>query len=490
MSVDDSATRSPLKPQTSSNGLRGSLGTWSLIMTVIAYNGPIIVLAGVIPLVVSSGNGLAAPSTFLTLGILVGVFAVGLNAMASRMTHAGAFYTYITAGLGRAPGLAAGSAAIIAYLTIGSSCMALFGISFHDLLANVFGVQGGPPWQFWAIAGWLVIAALSMFNIELSAKVIGALSLSEIALALIWNGRVLSNGGPEGRIVNIFSDYFSGSLAFALVLSIVCVTGFESLQVFRSETKDPSRTVPRATYACVALLTALCTVSTYSYIVGEGASNAVAAGAEDPTGTFLASVAHYVSGSAGHIANCLLTTSTFAAALAIQTILSRYLFSLGRDGVLPRKLGEPNAKHGSPMYAAIAASTATLAILLLPAFGIIDPSNAFATLLALGTYCLVLLYFGTSIAVAVFFARRPQIREAKWNTTIAPVLSSVGMAGILYLSTTHMSDVLGQSQTVATFCLVFVYGALGVSAMAAMWFRRNRPETYQKIGNQSEVVDE
>ena len=85
-------------------GLRGNLGTWSLIFTVVAYNGPIIILAGVVPLVVSSGNGLGGPATFLSLGLLVGVLAVGVNAMASRMTHAGAFYTYITAGIGRSPG--------------------------------------------------------------------------------------------------------------------------------------------------------------------------------------------------------------------------------------------------------------------------------------------------------------------------------------------------------------------------------------------------
>ena len=61
---------------------------------------------------------------------------------------------------------------------MGSACLALFGIGFRDLLTNVFGVQDGMPWQFWAIAAWLVITALSMFNIELSAKVIGTLSLA------------------------------------------------------------------------------------------------------------------------------------------------------------------------------------------------------------------------------------------------------------------------------------------------------------------------
>jgi amino acid transporter len=469
-------------------GLRGHLGIWSLIFTVVAYNGPIIILAGVVPLVVSSGNGLGAPATFFSLGLLVAVLAVGVNAMASRMTHAGAFYTYITAGLGRAPGLAAGAAAIIAYVTMGSACLALFGIGFHDLLQNVFGVEGGPPWQLWAVIAWLVIGVLSMFNIELSAKIIGTLSFAEIVVALVWNARVYINGGPEGRVVNVVGNFFSGSLGTALVMSIICVAGFEALQVFRSETKDPSRTVPRATYACVAIFAVLYTVSTYAYIIAIGPSKAVEAGAADPTGTFLGTVAQYVATPVAHIANCLLTTSTFAAVLAMQTILSRYIFSLGRDGVLPRKLGRANAKHGSPMFAAAVGAAAMLIVLAVPAAGLVNADHAFPTLLGISAYCLVLLYFGTSIAIFAFFAKRRDIPESKLKTVVAPLVAAIGVGWILYLSTNQMASVIGQSQTAATVTLIVIYTLLVAAAALALWFKRFRPATYETIGNQSETL--
>ena len=489
MAVDRLASPTATSVGSGGDGLRGNLGTWSLIFTVIAYNGPVIILAGVVPVVVSYGNGVAAPATFLSLGVLVAMFAVGINAMASRMTHAGAFYTYITAGLGRPPGLAAGCAAIIAYVGIGSACMALFGMGFRDLLTNVFGVQGGPPWQVWAFIAFFAIAILSMFNIELSAKVVGVLSASEVILALVWNAGIYADGGPEGRVVHgVVSDYFSGSLAMALVLSIICVAGFESLQVFRSETKDPSRTVPRATYACVAIFTVMYTVSTYAYIVAVGPSKAVEAGATDSTGAFLQTVAQYVATPVAHIANCLLTTSTFAAALATQTIVSRYLFALGRDGVVPRKLGQANAKHGSPMHAAVVAAGFMLIFLAVPAVGIINASTAFTTLLGIGAYSLVLLYFGTSVAIVMFFAKRRDIAGNKLKTFVAPAMSTIGMALILYLSTVHFADVIVQSQTVATVTLIAVYGLLLAAAVLALWFRRNRPATYETIGNQSETL--
>ena len=274
----------------------------------------------------------------------------------------------------------------------------------------------------------------------------------------------------------------------ALVLSIICVAGFESLQVFRSETKDPSRTVPRATYACVAIFTVMYTVSTYAYIVAVGPSKAVEAGATDSTGAFLQTVAQYVATPVAHIANCLLTTSTFAAALATQTIVSRYLFALGRDGVVPRKLGQANAKHGSPMYAAVVAASIMLIFLAVPAFGIINASTAFTTLLGIGAYSLVLLYFGTSVAIVMFFAKRRDIAENKLKTFVAPGISAIGMALILYLSTVHFADVIVQSQTVATVTLIAVYGLLIAAAVLALWFRRKRPATYETIGNQSETL--
>ena len=212
-------------------------------------------------------------------------------------------------------------------------------------------------------------------------------------------------------------------------------------------------------------------------------------GATDPTGTFLATVAQYVAAPAAHIANCLLTTSTFAAVLAMQTILSRYVFSLGRDGVLPRKLGQANVKHGSPMNAAMAGAGAMLAVLAMPALEVMNPDHAFATLLGISAYCLVLLYFGTSIAIFMFFAKRRDISESKLKTVVAPIVSAVGIGLILYLSTVQMAAVIGQSQAVATVTLIVIYALLISAGALALWFRRHRPEIYETIGNQSETLN-
>ena len=491
MTIDDA----PGAPQASSTTptvvhdaagpkLRGNLGTTSLVFTVIAYNGPLIVLAGLVPLVIAFGNGSAAPSTFLIMGVLVAIFAVGLNAMALRIKHAGAFYTYVTAGIGRSAGLSAGAIAIIAYVTLCAGTMILFAVSFQHLLTDVFGVDGGPPWPVWAAVGWAFVSVLGLYNVELSAKVLGTASSLEILLAVIWNIRVYINGGPEGRSVDVLGSLFSGNPAFALVLAILCLTGFESLQVFRAETKNSSRTVPRATFISIGLLTAMYVISSYAYIVAYGASKAATAGAADPTGSVLASMAQYVAKPAADIANILLTTSCLAACLAITNILGRYIFALGRDGVLPRKLGKANPRHGSPMAATAVAAAVHFAVIAVVVISGLSAAAGFASLTAFGAYCLILLYVVTSAAIFVFFLKRREPGISKWKAFVAPLLATLGMAAIAYLSTVNFAGVLGQSQFVANICLLIIAVAVVLGLAAGSWIRKSRPQVYAQIGNQ------
>lgn len=130
-----------------------------------------------------------------------------------------------------------------------------------------------------------------------------------------------------------------------------------------------------------------------------------------------------------------------------------------------------------------------LAVLAMPALGIINADHAFATLLGISAYCLVLLYFCTSIAIFVFFAKRRDIAESKLKTVAAPVVSAIGIGFVLYLSTVQMASVIGQSQAVATATLVIIYGLLIAAALLALWFRRNRADIYETIGNQSETLN-
>src|SRR5262249_40174529 len=92
-------------PAESAQRLSGHMGVFDIVFTVLAFNAPLSVFVGFITVIIGFGNGLGAPVTFLAAGGLMALFAVGFAAMGRRLPNPGAFYAYITAGLGRPLGL-------------------------------------------------------------------------------------------------------------------------------------------------------------------------------------------------------------------------------------------------------------------------------------------------------------------------------------------------------------------------------------------------
>lgn len=480
--VPETAVPAPESGLRSRETLRGHMGTVSLLFTVLAFNAPLAILAGFIPVVVGFGNGLGAPLAFAIVGIVVLVFSVGLNAMAARMPRPGAFYSYVARGIGRPPGLAAGFVALLTYTTLGSGTYALFAVMADHFLTTVVHVSAG-PWWVWAVIGWVISTTLSLFNIDISAKVLGVAMTLEVIIVLLWNIRVFWVGGPEGRVMDPFPHFTSGSLPLALVFCALCLTGFESLQVFREETRDPGRTVPRATYLAVAMLTVLYAVSTYAYIIGEGASKAISDGAADATGSVLASIHTYVSSVVSDAASLLLLSSSFAACLAIQNITARYFYALGKDRVLPARLGAVNARHGSPVVSASVSGIIMLVVLLIPVLSGWTAQKAYTAITGIGAYTMVALWVATSLAVVVFFRVRTVERIGLWHSVIAPVLSFLALGVVLVMATIHIVDIIGDSFLGHATLVVAVVVALAGAGLA-LWWRRRDAEVYESIGSQ------
>ena len=61
-----------------------------------------------------------------------------------------------------------------------------------------------------------------------------------------------------------------------MIAAVKGFIGFESAVVFSEESREPGRTVPRATYASVAIIAGLYALSAWAMIVATGPSNIVA----------------------------------------------------------------------------------------------------------------------------------------------------------------------------------------------------------------------
>ena len=465
--------------------LEGHLGTGGLILTVLAFNAPIGVMAGLMPVVIAIGVGRTTPIAYLVTLVLMLFFAAGLVAMARHMAKPGAFYTYITHALGRTAGLGAGFGALATYVILGAGTYVFMGIIMNSVSTELLH---GPslPWWVWALAAWAVVSTLTLFNVDISTKVLGVLLVIEVTIVCIWDLRVFINGGPQGRGLDLTAQLGHGSWGLALLFTIACLTGFESIQVFRSETRDPDRTVPRATYLVIGILAGFYAINSWAYLVGfgyQGTLNAAAA----PAASFFGSLQKYVGTTARDAANLLVVTSLFAAILAIQNISARYTFALARDGVLPAPLAHVHPRRHAPTRAAAVLAIAVIAIDLTLAIVHVNPVTWYIALQGLGLWGLIALMAATCISIIVFFQRNRALESSIFKTIIAPAIAAAGFGTVLFLATKNANLLMGGNGSTGLWFIGAICGVAVAGMLYALWLRRNKPEVWLRIGSQDDV---
>ena len=153
MTTESAAVESPPAPA----GLKkGAIGIVAVIFMAVANAAPITAMTGNVPIAVGFGNGLGAPAGFLFATIILTLFALGYVAMAKHITTTGAFYGFISHGLGQVWGMASGMLATFAYVVFEGSLIGGCAYFANDALNTIVGVN--VPWLVFAIGAIVVIA--------------------------------------------------------------------------------------------------------------------------------------------------------------------------------------------------------------------------------------------------------------------------------------------------------------------------------------------
>lgn len=470
-------------PDVEDHHLEGRIGTVELIMTVLAFSAPILVVASFSPFVIIF-NGPSAPLAYVIAMVVLLFFSVGYTAMSRHLPNAGAFYAYISAGLGKPFGLGASFLALLGYILMAVGTVAFVGVAANSLVANVLS---GPdvPWLVYSLGILAITGVLAYFRIDLSAKVLLVAMIAEIGIVLIFDVVILGNGGAEGRSLTPFSlgEFTSGGgVGLAVLFAATSFLGFEATAIFREETKDPDRTVPRATYGAVFFIGLFYVLGVFCLITAYGPSQVQAVANENYVDMFNVAMEDYVGVLARDAVQVLIVTSGFACLLSVQNIMSRYVFSLGVDEVLPRALGRPNPKHGSPSIASVAVSVVLTLVLLSQATK--DPGLIYGKLAGAGGCAILILMFFTGVSVVVFFQRHPEHAASQWHRLVAPTISALTMAAILYLAMTNFKIMTGGSTTEALVLQVILWGTFVAGIALATVYKQTRPHVYDRIGRQ------
>ncbi|MFH8773234.1 APC family permease [Streptomyces sp. NPDC017958] len=455
----------------------GSLGTADIVFFVVSAAAPLTVMAGVAPLAILLG-GIGAPVGYLLAGVTLAVFAVGFTTMSRHITSGGAFYAFITRGLGRPVGIGAALLALIGYNGMEIGVYGLLASATRDTVHSLFGTD--VPWLPIALAGLLLIGYGGFRSIDFGAKVLGVLLVAETGILVLLAGGVLLKGGAHGLSLASLAPahVFVPGTAAVLAFAFAAFTGFESTVIYRREARDPERTVPRATYLAVAFLGLFYAFIVWVAVQAFGDDQVVAAAGKDPAGLFFTAITTYVGGWAADLMHVFIITSVIASLLAFHNAINRYALALAEEGVLPRRLGRIHPRHRSPYVAGIAQTA--LGTIVVLAFWAADADPYQQLLLWVNTpgmIGLLLLQLLAAIAVPCYF-RRIGHREGSLRTLVAPVVAAVLLATAIVLVVGHIDLFTGASPTVNTLLVVVSPVVFALGLPLAWWLRRRRPEVY------------
>lgn len=185
----------------SQKGLRkGAIGLTAVLFMAVANAAPITAMSFNVPVGAGWGNGIGVPAGFLFATIVLSIFAIGFSAMAKHITTAGAFYGFISHGLGQVWGMAAGLLATIAYILFEGTLIGGFAFFAANTLSSMAGIEIN--WLIIAIAGMILIWVLTYFDITLAAAILGVTLVAEVLLLLAFGISVAVKGGPDGFMVS------------------------------------------------------------------------------------------------------------------------------------------------------------------------------------------------------------------------------------------------------------------------------------------------
>jgi len=362
---------SPESSPPKEHGLVRALGVPALTANIV--NTTIGAGIFVLPALVATGLGAAAPLAFLVCAIAMVYLFTSFAMAGSRVSLTGGLYAYVEVAFGRYVGFLAG---ILFYLT---AVLSVSGV------VNVFATSVGilaPPLATGTgrfILILLVFSSLAVINIRgvrAGARAVGVVTLIKLVPLIIF----VVAGVFFIRPAAMAWPGWPGSKALgeSVLLLIFAFVGIEVALMPSGEVKQPSRTVPRAIYAALAITTLL-------YIMIQlVAQGVLGSDLSKHPNTPLAEAALQFLGNFGRV--IMLAGATISAfGFVTSDILSspRIIFAFGRDGVLPKWFAHIHPRFHTPNVAIV--TYAAIAFML-------SFSSTFQQLAVLANVAVLLLY--------------------------------------------------------------------------------------------------
>jgi amino acid transporter len=456
------------------NRLRANcVGTVGITLMVIAAMAPLTTLTSNLSLSLAFGTGIGTVGVILVVTLILLVFTSGYLVMTRHVVNAGAYYAFIRFGLGNTAGCASAVIATIAYNAAAAGMAAAVGY-FTDLAVTTY-LHVDLPWILYTVAALLATVLLGFFGVSIAARATSIVSFAQFAILLALSVAVLIRN-PGGFTLDVFSPHniSGGQLGFTIVFVLLSFAGYEASAIYAEEARG-RRTVVRATYAVLIILTIAFTFSTWALVAAV--DDIVASAQADPGGVVTAIASTYLGGWSAPLLLVTVAFSFLAACVAFHNMSVRYIYSLGRSGLLPAGLARVHPRTQTPHIAGATQTALSLAVVTPFAVAGADPLvNLFPAIS--GITSLSVIYLMAAVCVSVLVAAlRNKVQGSRWATRVSPAIAGLALIACGVLIVWNYSAVTGSDAWIINLMpLVLVVGAVyGAVASRGSAFRESEP---------------
>lgn len=433
--------------------LKRSLSLLDLMVYGLVLISPIAPF-GVFGFVFNASHGMV-PLVY-ALGLVAMLFtALSYLTMSRAFPVAGSVYAYAGRGIGESAGFLAGWAILLDYLLVPTLIYVACAIAMTTVLPGV-------PKAVWIVCFLTLNTVVNLIGIDATKTVNGVLFVIQILIlaafvAAAVVGLAHGTGGAHLSVAPLWDSakVTPGLIFGALSLAALSFLGFDAISTMAEETKGGPRVVGAATVLSLVLAASLFIGETYLASLFVLGRTSFPPG--DPSATAFVTIAAMIGGEPlkWAVAVLGLVLSGLAGAMGAQAATARLLFSMARDGKLPRVLAQVDPRRQSPQRAILFVAGLSLVL----ALAMVSRLHLLVSLVNFGALFGFLMLH---LSVVVHFIWRA--RSRRWIMHLLVPTIGFAVVGYVLICTDPLAKIAGGVWLAVGACVLVVLKLRGQAA--------------------------
>jgi len=450
-----------------SQGLKpNQIGLAQAIFHGVSYVAP----AADVAIILVITAGFAAGSTPLAVLFAWAVYFLFLNANYQLSKYTGSasgYYGYVAKSMGNRAG----------FIT------ALWYVMFQFFSLAAFGLLGFATFLYYVSPSleripyiWIAfVAVVAFFTFYLGYRGLrpslnySMISASiEIGFLIIMSLIIAIRAGPANTFSVFTLKPINGDfslLFFAMIFSIPLFAGSGTVITLAEETRGSIRTIRRSIWISMLVLLAALLLPAYALTVGFGVPNMSSFSSLPDPGVIISE--RYGGIAAGIILIVLTVNSYLSSNVSLMSSVSRVIYSLGRDGVLPESVTKMHPTHHSPYISVLLLEIGGIIIAIVPSL-VYGPFEGALILFSINIFALLFTHLLVNASLPIY-VRKMRLKLNALSHIVLPALSIVaGTVVIYYSAVTSITEgnpitaavIIGLAYVLFATIFGFAYGSM------------------------------